>query len=169
MSRSGSAPAGRAVRLAAAGLTAAALAGCAGAVDAPLAAQPPVRLPVPDVVGTPLDVATAALDAAGFAAAPRDALRHRARPVGRTWVVCTQDPGPVPAPAGTVVELGVVEEGEACPGPAPAPLAAMRTVPTTALPTTGPRAAAAPPPTPTPAPRAATPRRILAPDEAGQP
>ncbi|GAA5114203.1 hypothetical protein [Pseudonocardia adelaidensis] len=70
-------------------------------------------------------------------------------------VVCTQDPGPVPASAGTRVELGVVKDAEGCPGVAPT---------TTVVP------APTPPPTsraadPAPAPRPA-PRPAPAPDPA---
>ncbi len=139
----------RVVRLAAAVLTAAALAGCGGGVvDAPLAVQPPAPVgpSVPDVVGKPLDVAKSALDVAGFTGESQDLLRDRKQLVDGNWVVCTQDPGSVPAPAGTLVELGVVKDVEGCPGSAPTSTAA----PTTTLAPTSRAAAPAPVPDPEP-------------------
>jgi hypothetical protein len=143
------------VRLVAAVLATAVLAGCGGgAVDAPLAVQPPVGPQVPDVVGKPLDVAKSSLDVVGFVADSQDVLRDREQLVDGNWVVCTQDPGPVPAPVGTVVELGVVKDVEVCPGSAPVttPAATTTPAPTSLAPT--PRAAAPrPAPAPEPEPR----------------
>jgi hypothetical protein len=151
----------RPVRLVAAVLTAAVLAGCGGgAVDAPLAVQPPAGPPVPDVVGKPLDVAKSALGAAGFAGDPQDLLREREQLVDGNWVVCTQDPGPVPTPVGTVVELGVVKDAEGCPGSAPT---------TTAPPTTAPTTTAPPTRTAKPTSRVAAPRPAPAPEPQDEP
>jgi hypothetical protein len=126
-------------------LTTTVLAGCGGgAVDAPLAVQPPVGPPVPYVVGKPLDVAKSSLEVAGFVGDSQDVLRDREQLLDGNWVVCTQAPGPVPAPVATVVELGVVKDVEECPGSTPTTTAAATTTP---APT--PRAA---PPRPAPAP-----------------
>jgi hypothetical protein len=140
----------RAVRVVAAVLTAAVLAGCGGVVDAPLAVQPPAPAgpPVPDVVGKPLDVAKSTLHAAGFAGESQDLLRDREQFVDGNWVVCTQDPGPVTAPVATVVELGVVKDVEVCPGSAPTTTAAATTT-TIPAPTSRP---VVPQPAPRPAP-----------------
>jgi hypothetical protein len=143
----------RAVRLVAAVLTAAALAGCGGVVDAPLAVQPPAGPPVPDVVGKPLDVAKSSLDLAGFTGESQDMLRDRDQFLDTNWVVCTQNPGPVPAPVDTVVELGVVKDVELCPGTAPTTAAAATTTAATTAPAPTSRAAAVrPAPRPAPAP-----------------
>jgi hypothetical protein len=140
----------RAVRLVAAVLTAAALAGCGGAVDAPLAVQLPAGPPVPDVVGKPLDVAKSSLDLAGFTGESQDLLRDREQFLDGNWVVCTQNPGPAPAPVETVVELGVVKDVELCPGTAPTTTAAATTTAATTA--------------PAPTSRAAAPRPASAPD-----
>ncbi len=145
----------RAVRLAAAVLAAAALAGCGGGVAAaPLAVQPPAPAGplVPDVVGESLDVAKTALDVAGFAGESQDVLRDREQLVDDNWVVCTQDPGPVPTPEGTVVALGVVKDVERCPGSAPATTAAPTTIPAPTSPAAPSRPAPQPAPRPAPAP-----------------
>jgi hypothetical protein len=144
------------VRLVAAVLATTVLAGCGGgAVDAPLAVQPPVGPPVPDVVGKPLDVAKSSLDGAGFVGHSQDVLRDREQLVDGNWVVCTQHPGPVPAPVGTVVELAVVKDVEVCPGSAPATTPAATTAPAPMTPAPAPRAAA---------PRTAAPRPAPAPE-----
>lgn len=139
----------RAVRLVAAVLTAAVLAGCGGVVDAPLAVQPPAGPPVPDVVGKSLDVAKSSLDLAGFSGKSQDLLRDREQFLDINWVVCTQNPGPVPAPVETVVELGVVKDVELCPGTAPTTTAPATTTAATTAPAPTSRAAA---PRPAPAP-----------------
>jgi hypothetical protein len=107
---------------------------------------------VPDVVGESLDVAKTALDVASFTGESQDLLRDREQFVDGNWVVCTQDPGPVPAPAGTVVELGVVKDVERCPGSASASTAAPTTIPAPTSPAAAPRPAPQPAPRPAPAP-----------------
>lgn len=108
------------------------LAGCGTepVIAAPAAAIGPL---VPSVVGLELDQADQRLQAAGFGpAGASDALRDRS-PIARSdWQVCTQQPGPGPARAGTLVGVTIVQLSEACPGAATTPAAA----PTPATPTT---------------------------------
>jgi hypothetical protein len=73
---------------------------------------------------------------AGFVGDSQDLLRGRNQLLDSAWTVCTQTPGPVPAAAGTTVDLGVVKRAETCPD---------GTASTTATPTTRRTATAAKP------------------------
>lgn len=140
-------------QLAVALLTAATVAGCGAesAADAPIDVPPPpapIGPALPDVVSQPLDLAKSTLQAAGFTGHSQDLLRDRSQIVDSNWTVCSQNPGPGPEEASTVVELGVVKDSERCPGSAPT-TTATATATTTA---TTPPAAPAPKPAPKPAP-----------------
>lgn len=105
------------------------LAGCAGtgADDRTAAAPspPPARtvepeppaVALPNLVGKGLQAAEDEAQSAGFfALASHDALgRRRDQVQDREWTVCFQDPAPGPAPGSTLVVLGAVRLGEACP------------------------------------------------------
>ncbi len=104
------------------------LAGCgAGRTSGsqPLRRRPPVRstgasLPavaLPDLVGKGLQAAEDEAQAAGFfALTSHDALGQRRDQVqDREWTVCFQDPAAGSAPSSTLVDLGAVRLGEACP------------------------------------------------------
>jgi hypothetical protein len=103
------------------------LAGCGDAADepAPAPAPPPARTAepappaaaLPDLVGKGLQTAEDEAQAAGFfALTSHDALgQRRDQVLDREWTVCFQDPAPGPAPGSTLVVLGAVRLGEACP------------------------------------------------------
>jgi hypothetical protein len=103
------------------------LAGCGSATDgpAPAPAPPPARTAepeppaatLPDLVGKGLQTAEDEAQAAGFfALTSHDALgQTRDQVLDREWTVCFQDPTPGPAPGSTLVVLGAVRLGEACP------------------------------------------------------
>jgi hypothetical protein len=142
----------RALPLVATLCVAAALAGCAAGAAAPAAGPS-----VPDVVKDPLDLGKAALQAASFTGRPQDLLGERRQLADGNWIICTQDPDPGPAAEGTVVELGVVKDVEACPGSVPTatpPTATTPTATSTATSTAAarPQPASQPVPQPEPAP-----------------
>ncbi|OZM79475.1 hypothetical protein [Pseudonocardia sp. MH-G8] len=138
----------RALQSAAALCVAAALAGCG--VAAP---QAPVGPSVPDVVEDPLDLGKATLRAASFTGRPQDLLGGRSELVDGNWIICTQDPEPGPAAEGTVVELGVVKDVEACPGSVPtATPPTATTPPATSVAAVRPQPASQHVPQPEPAP-----------------
>jgi hypothetical protein len=103
------------------------LAGCGGAADepAPAPAPPPVHsaeveppaVALPNLVGKGLQAAEDEAQAAGFfALTSHDALgQRRDQVLDREWTVCFQDPAPGAAPSSTLVALGAVRLGEACP------------------------------------------------------
>ena len=105
------------------------LAGCGGtgADDRTAAAPspPPARtaepeppaVALPNLVGKGLQAAEDEAQAAGFfALASHDALgRRRDQVQDREWTVCFQDPAPGLAAGSTLVVLGAVRLGEACP------------------------------------------------------
>ncbi|TQM11794.1 hypothetical protein [Pseudonocardia kunmingensis] len=137
----------RGLRLAATLGVAAALTGCGSGAGAPAA---PAGPSVPDVVDDPLDRAVSTLQAVRFPARSQDLLGDRSQAVDGTWIVCTQDPEPGPAAEGTVVELGVVKDVEACPG-----AVAVATPPATTTPVPTSAAVAEPQRAPRPAPEPA--------------
>lgn len=103
------------------------LTGCGGGADDPApapapapiqAAEPaPPAVPLPDLVGKGLQAAEEEAQAAGFfALTSHDALGQRRDQIrDREWTVCFQDPAPGPAAGSTLVVLGAVRLGEACP------------------------------------------------------
>lgn len=103
------------------------LTGCGRAPEepAPAPVSPPVRVAtpeppaavVPDLVGKGLQAAEDEAQTAGFfALTSHDALgQGRDQVQDRDWTVCFQDPAPGPAPGSTLVVLGAVRLGEACP------------------------------------------------------
>ena len=105
------------------------LAGCGGTgADERTAAAPspppartaepePPAVALPNLVGKGLQAAEDEAQAAGFfALASHDALgRRRDQVQDREWTVCFQDPAPGLAAGSTLVELGAVRLGEACP------------------------------------------------------
>jgi beta-lactam-binding protein with PASTA domain len=120
-------PPARTGRIAAALLAAATLAGCGAGSSASTTTT------VPDVIGQTLDAAKSTLLTAGFVGDSQDLLRGRNQLLDSAWTVCTQTPGPVPAAAGTTVDLGVVKKAETCPGrktTAPTPTTSRKPRPT---------------------------------------
>jgi hypothetical protein len=104
------------------------LTGCGAGADERVAAtpspppvraseQPPPALALPDLVGKGLQEAEDEAQAAGFfALTSHDALGQRRDQVqDREWTVCFQDPAAGSAPSSTLVDLGAVRLGEACP------------------------------------------------------
>jgi hypothetical protein len=103
------------------------LTGCGGAADEPASAPGPApartaepeppAVALPDLVGKGLQAAEDEAQTAGFfALTSHDALGQRRDQVqDREWRVCFQDPAPGPAPSSTLVVLGAVRLGEACP------------------------------------------------------
>ena len=77
----------------------------------------PPAVALPNLVGKGLQAAEDEAQAAGFfALASHDALgRRRDQVQDREWTVCFQDPAPGLAAGSTLVELGAVRLGEACP------------------------------------------------------
>lgn len=103
------------------------LTGCGAGADERVAAPPPApvgtpeplppALALPDLVGKGLQQAEDEAQAAGFfALTSHDALGQRRDQVqDREWTVCFQDPAAGSAPSSTLVDLGAVRLGEACP------------------------------------------------------
>ena len=103
------------------------LTGCGSGADeraaapspAPVGTPEPVppALALPDLVGKGLQQAEDEAQAAGFfALTSHDALGQRRDQVqDREWTVCFQDPAAGSAPSSTLVDLGAVRLGEACP------------------------------------------------------
>ena len=105
------------------------LAGCggsgAGEGVAAAPSPPPARtaepeppaVALPHLVGKGLQAAEDEAQSAGFfALASHDALgKRRDQVLDREWTVCFQDPAPGAIPASTLVVLGAVRLGEACP------------------------------------------------------
>ena len=77
----------------------------------------PPAVALPNLVGKGLQAAEDEAQAAGFfALASHDALgRRRDQVQDREWTVCFQDPAPGLAAGSTLVVLGAVRLGEACP------------------------------------------------------
>ncbi len=76
--------------------------------------------PLPDLVGTRLDLAKSQAQKAGFPSVDsvdaRDRARKRQQFKDRNWVVCTQTPAAGTPQDGRVrIVLGVVKGGESCP------------------------------------------------------
>lgn len=77
---------------------------------------------MPSLVGMDLATAKSTARAAGFSAvSSHDTLRSRTQIVDGNWQVCSQDPAPGPAAAGTPLDLGVARTQESCPGGASTP------------------------------------------------
>ncbi|MDT0351889.1 hypothetical protein [Pseudonocardia charpentierae] len=103
------------------------LTGCGAGADERVAAPSPApvgtpeplppALALPGLVGKGLQQAEDEAQAAGFfALTSHDALGQRRDQVqDREWTVCFQDPAAGPAPSSTLVDLGAVRLGEACP------------------------------------------------------
>ncbi len=103
------------------------LTGCGAGADERVAAPSPApvgtpdplppALTLPDLVGKGLQDAEDEAQAAGFfALTSHDALGQRRDQVqDREWTVCFQDPAAGSAPSSTLVDLGAVRLGEACP------------------------------------------------------
>jgi hypothetical protein len=104
------------------------LAGCGAGADERVAVAPspapartvepePPAVTLPDLVGKGLQQSEDEAQAAGFYAhTSHDALgRRRDQVQDREWTVCFQDPAPGPTPGSTLVDLGAVRLGEACP------------------------------------------------------
>ncbi|HSU10712.1 MAG TPA: hypothetical protein VLK57_16050 [Pseudonocardia sp.] len=103
------------------------LTGCGAGADERVAAPSPApvgtpeplppALALPDLVGKGLQQAEDEAQAAGFfALTSHDALGQRRDQVqDREWTVCFQDPAAGSAPSSTLVDLGAVRLGEACP------------------------------------------------------
>jgi hypothetical protein len=71
--------------------------------------------PMPDLRGTSLKVAVAALPSS-TSITPRDVSgRHRLIIIQSNWKVCSQNPGPAATFNGQPVSFGVVKFGESCP------------------------------------------------------
>jgi hypothetical protein len=113
------------------------LTGCGAGADERVAAPSPApvgtpeplppALALPGLVGKGLQQAEDEAQAAGFfALTSHDALGQRRDQVqDREWTVCFQDPAAGSAPSSTLVDLGAVRLGEACPATDQGAVAAM--------------------------------------------